>query len=65
MYNKERKLVPYVKTYIQIYYHQLSCPNPRMLQVSLDVQVLVLIAWGGHICMKKTYHHHLLCKGRL
>ena len=67
MHNKERKLVPFVKkTYMQRYCHQLLCQNPRMLHVFLDVQVLVLIAWGFYICMKrKTHHHHLLCKGRL
>ena len=35
--------------------------NPGMLHVSLDIQVLVLIASGRYICMKKkTHHHHLL-----
>ena len=51
------------KKYIQICYFQLLCPNPKMLHVPLDVQVLVLIAWGRYICVKmKTHHHHLFCK---
>ena len=49
-----------------MYYPKLLCPNTRILHVALDVQVLVLIAWGRYICMKKkTHHHHLLCKGLL
>ena len=28
---------------MQIHYPQLLCPNPRMMHVPLDVQVLVLI----------------------
>ena len=54
------------KAYVQIYYPHLFCSNPGMLHVPLDVQVLVLIAWGRYICMKKkTQHHRLLCKGCL
>ena len=34
------------KTYMQIYYPQLLCLNPRMLHVPLGVQVLVLTACG-------------------
>ena len=41
MYSKERKLVPLVKKHIQF-----LCLNPKMMHVPLDVQVLVLIAWG-------------------
>ena len=34
----------YQKTYIQIYYSEVLCPNSRMLHVPFDVLVLVLIA---------------------
>ena len=43
------------KDYLQIYYPQLLCPI-QLLHVSLDVQVLVLIAWGSYICMRKKTH---------
>ena len=47
-------------------YPQLLCLNPRMLHVPLDVLVLVLMACGGYICMKKkTDYNHLLSKGCL
>ena len=36
----------------------MLCPNPKMMHVPLNVQVLVLIAWGRYICMKKKTHHH-------
>ena len=40
---------------IQIYYRQVLCV--------LDVQILVLVAWGRYIFMnKKTYQQYLLCK---
>ena len=42
-----------LKTYLQLYYPLLLCPNPGMLHIPLDVQVLVLIAWGRYICLKK------------
>ena len=52
------------KAYMQRYYPQLLYPNPKILNVPLDGQVLVPIFWGRYICMeKKAHHHHLLCKG--
>ena len=67
MDNKKKEACPLCqKAYIQMFYSQLLCPNARILHVALDIQFLVLIAWGRYICMKKKTHcHHLLCKGRL
>ena len=65
-YIKKGNLSQCQKAYMQIYYPQFSCQNPRMLHVPLDVQLLVLIVWGRFISMKnKTHHHRLLCKSRL
>ena len=36
-----------------------------MLHVPIDIQVLVIIAWGRYISMKKTHYHYLLCNGLL
>ena len=34
-----------------------------MLYVSVDIQVLILIAWGRYVfMMKKTRHHHYCAK---
>ena len=41
------------KAHTQICYSKLLCPNLRMLRVPLDVQCLILIAWGRYLCMKK------------
>ena len=38
---------------MQIFFPQLSFPNPNMWYVFLYVQVEVLIAFGRYICMKK------------
>ena len=63
----KKEACPYwQKTYMQIYYPQLLCLNPRMLHVPLGVQVLVLTACGRYICTKKkTNHHYWLGKSRL
>ena len=41
------------KAHTQICYPELFCPNLRILNVPLDVQVLVLIVSGRYIFTKK------------
>ena len=49
-----KKTCPFCqKAYMQRHCPKLLCQNPRKLHVFLHVQVLVLIAWGRYICMKK------------
>ena len=61
-YNKERNLVPLAKKLLSSF----VMSKPKNVSCSPYIQVLVLIAWGRYICMKKNiYHHHLMLKARL
>ena len=44
-----------------MYYLQLLRKNPRMLHVPLDVQVLILIAWGGDFARRGKHTINICC----